>query len=145
MPEGPSLEFVAGRFTPEREEAQPRAGSVGVVSPATSTGVREPPKTEEDPPATEEEPPARDEEPLGDGAAGSRVWSRTEGRDPDSFFYGSELAHRHLHDPAVMPEVSTAPKMLRRKVLPRISPACAALTVRGPLPLFSVLPLSFVA
>lgn len=85
-----------------------------------------------------------DKEPLGDGAAGSRVWSQTEGRDPVSFFYGSELAHRHLQDPAVMPEVSAAPKMLRPEVLPRISPACAALTVRDPLSLFSVLPLSVV-
>ena len=80
----------------------------------------------------EEEPPAAEEEPLGGGAAESRVWTREEGRDPASFFYGSELAHRHLRDPAVMPEVSTAPKMLRPEVLPRISPAWAALTVRDP-------------
>ena len=85
----------------------------------------------------EEDPPAADEEPLGGGAAGSRVWSRTVGRDPASFFYGSELAHRHLRDPAVMTEVSTAPKMLRPEVLPQISPACAALTVCDPA-LFSI-------
>ena len=69
----------------------------------------------------EEEPPSREEEPLGGEAASSRMWTREEGRDPASFFYGSELAHRHLRDPAVMPEVSTAPKMLRPDVLPRIS------------------------
>ena len=80
----------------------------------------------------EEEPPSREEEPLGGEAAESRVWTREEGRDPASFFYGSELAHRHLRDPAVMPEVSMAPKMLRPEVLPWISPACAALTVRDP-------------
>ena len=84
----------------------------------------------------EEEPPSREEEPLGGEAAASRSWTREEGRDPASFFYGSELAHRHLHDPAVMPEVSTAPKMLRPEVLPRISPACAALPVCDPLSLF---------
>ena len=75
-------------------------------------------------------------EPLGGGAAEPRVWTREEGRDPASFFYGSELAHRHLHDPAVMPEVSSSPKMLRPDVLPQISPACAALTVRDPSPFF---------
>ena len=80
----------------------------------------------------EEEPPAAEEESPGGGAVESRVWSREEDRDPVSFFYGSELAHCHLCDPAVMPEVSTAPKMLRPEVLPRISPACAALTVRDP-------------
>ena len=88
----------------------------------------------------EEEPPAAEEESPEGGAAASRVWSREEGRDPTSFFYGSELAHRHLRDPAVMPEVSTAPKMLRPEVLPRISPACAALTVRNPALLQSSLP-----
>ena len=82
----------------------------------------------------EEEPLRREEEPLGGEAAVSQSWTREEGRDPANFFYGSELAHRHLYDPAVMPEVSSAPKMLRPDVLPRISPACAALTVRDPSP-----------
>ena len=80
----------------------------------------------------EEEPLRREEEPLGGEAAASQPWTREEGRDPASFFYGGELAHLHLYDPAVMPEVSLAPKMLRPDVLPRISPACAALTVRDP-------------
>ena len=73
-PEGSSLEPVVGQLAPEREEARPGAGSEGVVPPATSTGVQEPPTMEEEPPAT-------DEEPLEGGAAGSRVWSREEGRD----------------------------------------------------------------
>ena len=80
----------------------------------------------------EEEPPAAEEVSPEGGAAASRVWSREEGRDPASFFYGSELAYRHLRDPTVMSEVSTAPKMLWPEVLPRISPACAVLTVRDP-------------
>ena len=87
----------------------------------------------------EEEPLRREEEPLGGEAATSRSWTREEGRDPASFFYGSELAHRHLYDPAVMPEVSSAPKMLRPDVLPRISPACVALTVRDPSPFLAIL------
>ena len=126
-PGGPSLEPVEGRPLPEREAARPGGGEGGGVPPTKSTRVQEPP-------AVEEEPPSREEEPLGGEAAASQSWTQEKGRDPASFFYGSELAHRHLYDPAMMPEVSSAPKMLRPDVLPRISPACAALTVRDPSP-----------
>ena len=127
-PGGPSLESVGGRSSPEREEA-PTGGAVGgSVPPATQAGVQKPPVVEEVP-----------SERGGDEASASRPWTREEGRDPASFFYGSELSHRHLHNPAVMPEVSSAPKMLRPDVLPRVSPACAALTVRDSSPLLTIL------
>jgi len=131
-PGGPSLEAVGGRSSPEREEA-PSGGAVGgSAPPATQAGVQKPP-------VVEEVPSERGGEPLGDEASASRPWTREEGRDPASFFYGSELSHRHLHNPAVMPEVSSAPKMLRPDVLPRVSPACAALTVRDSSPLLTIL------
>ena len=95
-PGGPSLEPVGGRLAPEREEARPGDRDGGGVPPATSTRVQEPL-------VVEGEPPGREEEPLGGGAAEPRVWTREEGRVPASFFYGSELAHRHLYEPVVMP------------------------------------------
>ena len=124
-PGGSSLDSVGGRLSPEREAAHPGGVDGGGAPPTTPAGVQEPL-------VVEEEPPRREEGPLGGEAAASQSWTREEGRDPASFFYGSELALRHLYDPAVMPEVSSAPKMLRPGVLPRISPACAALTVHDP-------------
>ena len=74
--------------------------------------------------------PIEEEESLEQEAAGSKPWSRSDGKAVSHFFYKNKLAHAHLCDHAVMPGESVAPNVLQPEILQRISPACAALMVR---------------